>query len=352
MPSEKTTSATTYSTQLDPTAEQLLRDIKAQGFPGWAFLTIAQARTMLASMRPLAGEPEAVARIEDLRIPADPDVSVRVYMPDVAPPLPVVVYLHGGGWAGGSCDDIDTPVRALANKSGCAVVSVDYRLAPEHKYPAALEDCYAAVRWASTNGERFGWDGRRLAVAGDSAGGNLAAAVALRARDEGGPTIRLQVLIYPVLDHDYETESFRQFGSTSGVLTRTDMTWFRCHYLSHPDQLDLPYVSPGRCSDLSRLPEALLIVPEVDPLRDEALHYALRLQDAGVPAEAKVYKATIHGFWQLGAVLEHGRRRSTTWLLLSGPGSPRASLPIRPLLRDLGAAHLRSVRSKPQTGVA
>ena len=300
--------ATAYSTQLEPPAEQLLLNIKAQGFPGWAFLTIAQARTMLASMRPLAGELEAVARVEDLLIPADPDIPVRVYLPDVARPMPIVVYFHAGGWVGGSCDDIDTPVRALANRSGCAVVSVNYRLAPEHKYPAALQDCYVAVQWASTHGERFGWDGRRLAVVGDSAGGNLAAAVALRARDEGGPAIRSQVLIYPVLDHNYDNESYRQFGSSWGVLTRTDMVWFHCHYLSHPDQLDLPYVSPGRCSDLSGLPEALLIVPELDPLRDEALQYARRLQEAGVSAEAKVYTGTIHGFWQLGAVLDHGRQ--------------------------------------------
>jgi acetyl esterase len=302
------TAATAYSTQLEPAAEQLLRNIKAQGFPGWAFLTIPQARAMMANMRPLAGEPEPVVRVEDFRIPASPDIPVRVYLPHAERPTPVVVYFHAGGWVAGDCEDIDTPVRALANRSGCAVMSVNYRLAPEHKYPAALQDGYTAVQWASANGERFGWDGRELAVVGDSAGGNLSAAIALRARDEGGPQIRLQVLIYPVLDHDYDNDSYRQFGSSWGVLTRTDMVWFHCHYLSHPDQLDLPYVSPARCPDLSALPEALVIVPEADPLRDEALQYVRQLQESGVKAKAKVYAGMVHGFWQLGAVLEHGRQ--------------------------------------------
>jgi acetyl esterase len=198
-------------------------------------------------------------------------------------------------------------LRALANRSRCAIVSVDYRLAPEHKFPAAFDDACAAVRWAASRGERFGWDGSCLAVAGDSAGGNLAAAVALYAR-EHGPPIRLQLLIYPVLDHDYDNDSYREFGESWGVVTRADMAWFHSQYVNHPDQLDLPYVSPLRAAGLSGLPEALLILPEADPLRDEALEYARRLRDAGVPATAKVYTGMIHGFWQLGGVLEDGRR--------------------------------------------
>jgi acetyl esterase len=260
-------------------------------------------------MRQLAGEPEPVARVEEVRIPADPEIPARVYFPKGADsPAPVLVYFHAGGWVAGSCDDIDTPVRALANRSGCTIISVDYRLAPEHKYPAALDDAYAAVQWASTQGERFGWDDRKLAVVGDSAGGNLATAVALRARDENGPSIRLQALIYPVLDHGYDNDSYKQFGSDWGVVTRTDMIWFHCHYLSDPRQLDLPYVSPLRCADLSGLPEAFIVLPQADPLRDEALEYARRLKLAGVSVEARVYDGTIHGFWQLGGVLEQGRQ--------------------------------------------
>jgi acetyl esterase len=138
---------------------------------------------------------------------------------------------------------------------------------------------------------------------GDSVGGTLATVVSLRARDEHGPPIRLQVLVYPVLDHDYETASYREFGSAWGVLTRTDMTWFHSHYVSHPDQLDLPYVSPLRCTALSGLPEALIILPEADPLRDEGRRYAQALRDAGVPAEDRIYPGMVHGFWQLGGVL-------------------------------------------------
>ena len=199
--------------------------------------------------------------------------------------------------------DIDTPVRALANRSGCAILSVNYRLAPEHKYPAAVDDAYRAVQWASQSGGQFGWDGQRLAVMGDSAGATLATVACMRARDEAGPPIRLQVMVYPVLDYNYETESYRQFGSSWGVLTKTDMTWFHCHYLTHPDQLNLPYVCPLRSTDLASMPEALLILPEADPLRDEGLLYAQQLRKAGVATEAQVYPGMIHGFWQMGAVL-------------------------------------------------
>lgn len=295
--------ATAYSDKLDPAAEQLLSTVKAQGYPGWAYLTIEQARAMMAGMRPLAGEPEPVAHVEDIVIPGTPAIPARVYVPQGDGPLPIIVYFHAGGWALGEYMDIDTTVRALANRSRCAVLSVNYRLAPEHKYPAAVEDAYAAVQWASQNGKQFGWDGQRLAVMGDSAGGTLATVACFKARDEGGPPIQLQVMVYPVLDHNYDTDSYRQFGSSWGVLTKTDMMWFRCHYLSHPDQLNLPYVSPLRSTDLGGLPEALLILPEADPLRDEGLHYAEQLRQAGVRTDARVYPGMIHGFWQMGAVL-------------------------------------------------
>jgi|SRR5581483_7741262 len=305
--SQKEVAATSYSSLLDPAAERVMLDIKAQGYPGFAHMTPTQARAAMVGFRQLAGDPEPVARIEELNIPGDPEIPVCLYLPDAPRPLPVVVYFHGGGWIAGSCHDSDAPVCMLANQSGCAIVSVGYRLAPDNRYPAALDDSYTAVKWASTNGDRFGWDGRKLAVVGDSAGGNLAAAVCLRARDESGPAIRFQVTIYPVLDHDYENQSYRQFGASWGVITRNDMASFHCQYVSHPDQLDLPYVSPCRCSDLSCLPNALIIVAEADPLLDEALAYARRLQASGVAAESRVYTGMIHGFWQMGGVLPQGR---------------------------------------------
>jgi acetyl esterase len=295
-----------FTQTLDPGVRALLASIQSQGFPGWAYLTIEQGRAMMAGMRPLAGEPEPVALVQDVLIPGSPDIPARLYVPEGDRPVPVVLYFHAGGWALGTYEDIDTPVRALANQSGCAVLSVNYRLAPEHKYPAAVDDAYSALQWASRNGQEHGFDGHRLAVMGDSVGGTLATVVSLRARDESGPPIRLQVMVYPVLDHDYDTDSYRQFGSDWGVLTRTDMMWFHCHYVSHPDQLDLSYVSPLRSSDLTNLPEALIILPEADPLRDEGLRYAERLRQAGVAAEVRVYPGMVHGFWQLGGVIPQG----------------------------------------------
>jgi len=297
-----TNAATAYSALLNDHAEQFLLKLKADRFPGCAYLTIENIRAMLAEVAWLAGEPEPISRVEDFQIPGNPGISARLYMPEAVQPPPIIVYFHGGGWIGGDYSYIDAPVRVLANRSGCAILSVNYRLAPECKYPAALDDAYAAVTWASREGEKFGWDASKLAVAGDSVGGNLAAAVALRSRDQNGPPIAFQLLVYPILDHDYETESYRLFGSW-GILTRTDSTWYHCHYVNHPDELDLPYVSPLRCRDLADLPEALILLPEADPLRDEGLVYAKRLIEAGVSATAKVYTGSIHGFWQFGAVM-------------------------------------------------
>jgi acetyl esterase len=295
--------ATPYSSWLNDGAEQFLLKLKADRFPGCAYQTIEATRALLAQVIPLAGEPEPVARVEDYRIPGNPDVPVRLYVPDTAQRPPVIVYFHGGGWISGDCANIDAPVRALANGSSCALVSVNYRLAPEFKYPAALDDAYSAVTWVAKSDGEFGWDASKLAVAGDSVGGNLAAAVALRSRDLNGPAIAFQLLVYPILDHDYETESYRLFGSSWGILTRTDSIWYHCHYVNHPDELDLAYVSPLRCSDLTRLPEALVLLPEVDPLKDEGLLYVRRLKEAGVAATAKVYPGSVHGFWQFGAIM-------------------------------------------------
>jgi acetyl esterase len=293
------------TTALHPAAARLFADMQAQKFPGWAYMTLSDARAALSALRPLAGEPEPVSRVEDVQIPGESQIPARVYVPHADQPMPVLVHFHAGGWIAGDYQDIDTPVRALVNATRCAVVSVNYRLAPEHKFPAALEDAYAAVRWASSNGSKFGWDGSRLGVSGDSSGGNLAAAVSLMARDNSGPVIRFQLLIYPVLDSNYGTESYRQFGAT--FPTRTDMLWFHCNYVRHPDELDSSYVSPLRAPDLSGLPEAFIVLPEADPLRDEGLLYAERLRQAGVCAEARVYPGMIHGFWQFGALFEEAR---------------------------------------------
>ena len=184
--------------KIHPAAQKLFEDMQAQRFPGWAYMKVDEARAAFSGFRSLAGEPEPVAHVEDIEIPAQPNIKARVYVPRAERPMPVVMHFHAGGWMLGEYSDIDTPVRALANAAGCSFVSVNYRLAPEHKFPAALHDAYSAVRWASLNGDRFGWDGSRLAVSGDSSGGNLAAAVCLMCKDQQGPAIRFQRLIYPV----------------------------------------------------------------------------------------------------------------------------------------------------------
>jgi acetyl esterase len=220
--------------------------------------------------------------------------------------LPGIVYFHGGGFVIGNLDSHDGTCRALANASGCAVVSVDYRLAPEHRFPAAPEDCYAALRFVAERGAELGIDARRLAVAGDSAGGNLAAVTALLARERRGPDVRFQLLVYPVADHAFDTPSYRD-NAEGYFLSAAMMRWFWGHYLERPEQGDDPLASPLRAKDLAGLPPALVITAEYDPLRDEGEAYAARLKQAGVAAELLRYDGQIHGFFSLFDALDDGR---------------------------------------------
>jgi acetyl esterase len=219
----------------------------------------------------------------------------------------VLVYFHGGGWVIGNPDTHDNLCKALANRSSARVVSVDYRLAPEHRFPAAPEDCYAATCWVAERGAEIGVDGARLAVAGDSAGGNLATVVALMARDRGGPRLRHQVLIYPVTDCDFDTPSYRD-NAEGYLLTRDAMRWFWDHYLPDPDLRTNPYAAPLRAEKLAGLPPATVLTAEYDPLRDEGEAYAARLREAGVPVEATRHHGQIHGFVQLLDVFDAARR--------------------------------------------
>ena len=219
-------------------------------------------------------------------------------------PLPVLVYFHSGGWVFGSVEGHDPICRALANRACCLVVSVDYRLAPEHPFPAAPEDCYAATRWVAEHADEIKADSTRVAVGGDSSGGNLAAAVALMARDRGGPRLCQQVLIYGETDY-YEpgTTTYTTYAEGYG-LTRASMAWFWDQYLTRPVDRQHPYAAPLRAADLNGLAPALIITAEYDPIRDEAEHYALRLQQAGVPTRLSRYDGMIHGFFRMFAVLE------------------------------------------------
>jgi acetyl esterase len=258
-----------------------------------------------AETRELSGEGEPVAEVRDLEIDAAcGGIPVRVYVPEGERPLPVVCYLHGGGWVLGSVGSFDTVVRALTNASGAIVVSVEYRLAPEHPYPAGLEDALCVVRWLRANAGELGGDPDRLAVAGDSAGGNLAAVVARRLREE--IPLRMQALIYPVTDAGVNTPSYREYGESHG-LTAASMRRFWNLYLDGADGMD-PDASPLRAEELAGLPPAFVLTAERDPLRDEGEAYAEALRDAGVDVTAKRFDGTIHGFWRWLAVAEVSHR--------------------------------------------
>jgi acetyl esterase len=225
-----------------------------------------------------------------------------VYTPAGEGPLPVVVYFHGGGWVIGDLEVVDQPCRQLASAAGAIVVSVDYRLAPEHRYPAAFDDSYAATVWVGAHAAEIGGDPARLAVAGDSAGGNLAAAVALAARDRGGPELAAQLLIYPVTDFNFGTASY-QDNREGYLLTKGSMQWFWAHYLGAQDLDKDPYACPLRADSLVGLPPAYVATSEYDPLRDEGEAYARRLEEAGVAVTAKRFDGMLHGFfWMLAAV--------------------------------------------------
>ncbi len=292
---------------VDPQVQALLDQMAAAGAPPFESLSPEQAREMIVQMAELAGPPEDVANVEDRTVPGPGgEIPVRVYTPEGSGPFPVLLYYHGGGWVIGNIATVDAPCRALANGAQCVVVSVDYRLAPEHKFPAAADDCYAATRYVAEHAGDFNIDPSRLAVGGDSAGGNLAAVVALMAKDRGGPSIAYQLLIYPVTDHSYDTASYRD-NAEGYMLTKNGMEWFWNHYLSSPRDSRNPYASPLRAEKVAGLPPAMVITAEFDPLRDEGEAYAARLREAGVPVIMRRYDGMIHGFFQMGGVIERGK---------------------------------------------
>jgi acetyl esterase len=260
----------------------------------------------IGGMAALAGPPEPVKDATDLEI-AGPvgRIPARLYIPEHQDTSGIMIYLHGGGWVIGNPDTVDAPVRALANRSRIAILSVDYRLAPEHRYPGALDDADSALIWAAEkeNLRRFGFEPRSVLVGGDSAGGNLSAALALRSRDTNGPHISFALLIYPALDCDYSTKSHRECGSDWGTVTTDDVSWFQRLYVSNASELQSPYVSPLRADDFSNLPPTFVVTAEIDPLRDEQTAYVERLRQAGVRAEQKIYSGLCHGFFQLGGMV-------------------------------------------------
>lgn len=293
---------------LDPQVKAFLDQAAASGAPGFDQMTVQQAREAIRGLFATNAPPQAVKKVEDRVVNAGGvKLPIRIYTPDGNGPLPILVFFHGGGWVVGDLESHDAPCRALANGAGCIVIAIDYRLAPEHKFPAPADDCYGATKWVVLNAASFGGDPKRIAVGGDSAGGNLAAAVAQMATDRGAPTIKYQLLIYPVTNYSYDTASYKNNGENY-LLTKNSMQWFWNHYLSNPNDGENPYASPLRGQRLSNLPPAWVMTAEFDPLRDEGEAYAKRMKDAGVSVEYTDYKGMIHGFFSLGHIFDQGKK--------------------------------------------
>jgi acetyl esterase len=275
----------------------LLQQMGAAPMPSFSALSPQGARQFSKAMFPTADEPEPVGDVMDLSI-TDEGIPIRVYVPEREGPYPTLVYLHGGGWVIGDLDMYDATCRAITNAADCMVVSVDYRLAPEHEFPVPLEDCYAAAEWVFDTAEAMQVDTDNVAIGGDSAGGNLAAAVTQMARNRDGPSFAHQLLIYPVTDHSYDTPSYED-NSEGYLLTKADMEWFWDHYLRDDIDGQNPYASPLKAQDLQGLPPATVVTCGFDPLRDEGAAYAKELEEAGVDTNHIHYEDAIHGIAQL-----------------------------------------------------
>ncbi len=292
---------------VDPNLQPLLDVINGMDGGDLSELSVSEARELLRMMAAVDGEPDAVAELSDRTIPgpAGP-IPVRVYRPESdAAALPILVWYHGGGWVIGDLETADWTARRLANRVGAVVVSVDYRLAPEHQFPAAVEDCWAALEWASTSGAEVGGDPGRLAVGGDSAGGNLAAVMAIAARDRGLTGLRYQLLVYPATDLTMSHPSIDENGE-GYLLTKKAMVWFTDHYLGADGDPKDVQASPIYTADLSGLAPATVLTAGFDPLRDEGDEYAALLANAGGAVQHRSYETMIHGFFSMGATVPVG----------------------------------------------
>ena len=290
---------------LHPQVEKALEQMAAAG-PPLHHMSPQQARTAMEAARGVADDPEKVGNVEDRLIPGVAGKqTIRVYAPEGDGPFPILVYFHGGGWVVGSINTVDTSCRALTNLAGCMVISADYRLAPEDKFPAAVDDCYAAVRWAALNAPALNGDASRIAVGGESAGANLAAAVTLKAQESGLPPLAYQLLMYPVTAHAFDMPSHKE-NAEGYFLTTEMMAWFWDQYLASDTDGENPLASPMRAStDQCRsLPSAFIATAEYDPLRDEGAAYAAKLREAGVAVEYTCFEGLIHGFMGMAKAIE------------------------------------------------
>lgn len=290
---------------LESTTAAILAQMAAEGGPAIHEMAADEARAMYRAMKPDLPEIK-VHSVEDRLVPGPGgDIPVRIYRPS-GNPSPLHVHFHGGGWVIGDLETHDADCREICRGAECIVVAVDYRLAPEHCFPAALDDCYAVTCWAASNSAEIGARPGPVSVGGDSAGGNLAAAVALMARDRAAPEIALQLLIYPVTDAAMSSASYRE-NAEGYMLSQQMMAWFWDQYCPQAEQRNHPLASPLLATDLSGLPAALVMTAEFDPLRDEGEAYAARLAEAGVEVQVRRFDGLIHGFFSQAGIVEAAR---------------------------------------------
>lgn len=294
---------------LNSQVQGFLQSLAAAGAPAFNTLQPAQCRQAINTLMSMMPPSQAVlAQVRDAHIPGPAgEMKVRIYTPTGTGPFPILMYFHGGGFVIGDLDTFDKLCRETCGGAGVVVVSVDYRLAPEYPFPAASDDCLAATRWAAAHAAELNGDASRIGVSGDSAGGNLAAVTALRLRDEGGPALKAQLLVYPVTDADPDAYPSMTANAEGYLLSRADMNWFFGHYVKDASAVASPILCPIKAASHAGLPPALVITAEFDPLRDEGDAYAKKLAAAGVAVEHRCYDGAIHGFYTFFGALSLGR---------------------------------------------
>lgn len=293
---------------LDIAVQNLIDVLSKQGLKSFEQMSVAEARDAVDSFVGLQAPPREVARIVDTEYPGPGgNQQIRIYIPEtLAATLPVVLYFHGGGFVAGGLSVVNEPLSALANDAAAIVVAASYRLAPEHKFPAATDDSFAALKWVAENIHRYGGDTTRIAVMGDSAGGNLATVAAIRARDEGGPTLCAQVLIYPVIDPTAKLPSRTEFKE-GYLITAAGLDWFWQQYLASPSDAENPLASPSKAASLAGLPSTLILSTEYEVARDEGEAYGKQLADAGVVTKVIRFDGLIHGVYWMSGVIPRSR---------------------------------------------